>query len=186
MSKEWKTTVITVRDGKGEYGTFFVRESEVVARKDGNGFDASAEWTANTSFGLFGHYWSSMGQPFGEFISDISEDYLLSKIGKKVTDTEQTTKELKRLVLVERRENRITKDEAREALTDIEELACQYDGEVLCHMLYESRPLDKCNIEWCDLNTQVWDSCSLNFAKRLWPLFVKQFNEQCTKAEAQV
>lgn len=107
--KPWKTTVIEIRD-KGEWATFFVRESEVTKRENNNGFNASAEWTANTSFGLFGHYWSSMGHSFSEFITGISEDYLLSKIGRKAIDSQKVIDELKRIVQERRKENIVTKD----------------------------------------------------------------------------
>lgn len=179
--KNWTTTVVEVRKN-GEWGTFFVRESDVLPR-DGGGFNVSAEWCCNSSFGVFGHYWSSMGKPFGEFVSKINNDYLLGKIGKQVTDSRKVVRELRRLVIEHRKEQTITKDEAREALDDIEELAAYDDGDVLCHKLYESGPLSKCHIEWCDIESKTWDCQSLGFVKQLWPEFVRKF---CERVQAEL
>ena len=127
-----------------------------------------------------------MGEPFGDFISGIDDHYLLGKIGHEVTDSRKVVKELQRLVREHRRQKLMTKDEAREALDDIDELAAYDDGDVLCHKLYESVPLSKCHIEWCDISSKSWDCQSLGFAKKMWPLFVKRFNEQATKTAAEV
>ncbi len=171
---DWTTTVIDVRH-KGEWGTFFVREWPVIPREDGKGFNASAEWVCNSTFGVYGHYWSSMGGPFADFIGDISTDYLLSKIGREITDSDKAAKELRRLVLEQRRERSITKDVARDALDDIEAILSDYSGDAACHEFYQSDALSKCHIEWCDLSCKEWCGQSLGFARTLWPEFVKQF-----------
>lgn len=174
---DWKVTCVSVRTG-GEWGTFFVRESPVVKRDDGKGYNAQAEWTANTSFGVFGHYWSSMGQPFGEFISDIASDYLLRKVGRKVTDSEMVAKELQRLVCQYRKERRIEKDIAVDAIDEIKRLMQEYEGDSFCVHAYESIELSRVPFDWCDISTKSYETGSLMFAKKLWPAFVKQFNEQ--------
>lgn len=183
MSSLSKVTVIEVRVG-GEWGTFFVRESDVVPRADRKGFDASAEWTANTSYGVFGHYWGSMGQPFGDFIAGINTDYLLSKIGREECDSDKVVAELKRLIVEFRKEKRITTDVARNALEEITQLAACYEREPLCMQLYESAALSKVPIEWCDISTRSYTIHSRLFAQKMWPEFVKKYNEQGVRAES--
>lgn len=174
---DFTTTVIDVR-AKGERGSFYVREW---LREEGKDIRHSAEFVCNTTFGVYGFYWSHMGEPFAEFIREISTDYLLSKIGREVTDSDKAAKELRRLVLEQRRERSITKDVARDALNEIETILSDYSGEAACHEFYMGVALSKCNIEWCDLSSRSWDGQCLGFVRTLWPEFVKQF---CAKSVA--
>jgi hypothetical protein len=168
-------TVIDVRVDH-EWGTFFVRESDVVPREGGKGFNASAEWTANTSFGVFGHYWSSMGQPFGEFIKGVDDYYLLGKIGNQVTDDKLIVAGVKRLVREHRKAKSINAETAREAFDTIVSLASEYGGEILCHELYQASELSFID-DW-DVESRSYDGQSMGFVKKLWPEFVKKYNQQ--------
>ncbi len=174
-------TVIDVR-ADGEWGTFFVRESDVVKRADHQGFNASAEWTADTSFGVFGHYWSSMGQPFGLFIAGVDEHYLLGKVGHQVIDDKLVISGVKRLVREYRKAKSINAETAREAFEAIDSLAYGLSGEVLCHELYQASELSFI-CDW-DVETRTYDGQSMGFVKKLWPLFVKQYNELAERREA--
>lgn len=163
---------IMVRDGS-EWARFFYHEAPPLTMRD-NSRSYSATWCCVSSFGVFGHCWSSMGQPFAEFIQDIETDYLLRKIGRKVTVSEKAFSEVRRLILQCRREDRITKDEARAAMDDIATIECEGGHpEVALNELYWSVPISRVGIEWCDLTTQDWDTDSVLFAKKLWPLFVQ-------------
>lgn len=176
MADDWKTTIVEVRAGM-EWATFCVRESPVVPR-EGSGVSASAEWMCNSSFGCFAHYWSSMGQPFGEFIADVDDGYLLGKIGQRVTDSRKVVTQIKQRILQARRERKISKQEALDAMDDLEVIDSEAEGQALCHLVYLSRPIGKVIDDFCDIESQSWDCQSIGFVKQIWPLFVKQFNEQ--------
>ena len=117
-----------------------------------------------------------MGMPFAQFAAKISEDYLLSKIGRKECSGEKVAKEVRRLICEARRSGEVTKDEAREAINAVDALAEQYTDETLCTMLYESPEVNEVHIEWCDMSTQEYDGNSKQFVRKLWPEFVKCLN----------
>ena len=171
-----KTTTIEVRE-KGEWGTFFVREFEITPRENGR-VNASAEWVCRSSFGVFGHYWNSMGEPFADFIQGVGDDYLLSKIGREVTDSDKVLNEVNRLIHEARKQKRITKDIEQRAIHQVKLISEEADGATLCHLLYIDPVVNLCPIEWCDISTQSYDGASRMFVKKLWPAFVKQFREQ--------
>ncbi len=156
-----------------EYGEFFVNEREPRIRDDGH-TQYCATWCCYSSFGVFGHHWYAMGSPFAEFIRGVGPDYLLSKIGRKVFDERKCVTELRRLVIQSRRDKRITKEEAADALAAIKSLAEEYTGEALSSRLYEDVDLSRCHIEWCDLSCQVYEPSALMFVKKLWPAFVEE------------
>lgn len=161
-----------------EWARFFVHESPPMTMRD-NTQSYSATWCCLSSFGVFGHTWSSMGEPFVDFIQGVSADYLLSKIARKVPDAEKTCAEIRRLVLQARLDDRITKQEAKAAWDDI--ASAEEEGnhpEVVFHELYWSVAISKVGIEWCDLSTQVWDSQAVRFVELLWPEFVKFVTER--------
>lgn len=174
MSKLTKVSVVEVRVN-GEWGTFFVRESEVTPRKE-SGFNAAAEFTANTSFGVYGNYWSSMGCPFGEFISKIGRDYLLSKIATMVVSDKHVVSSARAMVRDYRKRKEIDSETAREAMETIDALAADHTGDVLMHEIYQAAELSFI----CDWHgtTMAYDGQAIGFVDQLWPEFVKQFNLQ--------
>jgi hypothetical protein len=154
----------------GEWGEFFIAEREPVLRPDGH-YRYSATWTCLSSFGVFGHYWHDMGEPFSKFIQDIDAGYLLGKIAKKETVPELAIGAIKQEVLSQRKERYITKDTAREAWNEIESIADEgASGEVTCHLLYHSSELSFIN-DW-DFSTRDFCGDAKQFVKKIWPEFV--------------
>lgn len=163
----------TVRDKHRDWGEFFVAEREPVANESGR-IQYTATWTCYSSFGTFGHHWYSMGEPFAKFIQDVDCGYLLSKIARRVTNGDKACDEIARLIREARREKRITAEVARVAMDDVKSIKDEgADGTVTCHRLYESVPISRVQIEWCDLSTQEWERSAVMFAERIWPEFVK-------------
>jgi hypothetical protein len=173
---EAKVTCTEVRAG-GEWGTFFVKEYPIVPRQSGGGVQAAAVFVAHTSRGPFAYRWSDMGESFGEFISNCDHGYILRKIGTKEISTKLAVSNVKREVLEARREKRITAEVAREAIETIDRAAKEMEGELLCHELYNASELSFIQ-DWCDISTLDYSHCTKVFMEKLWPEFVKQFNEQ--------
>ena len=176
-----RTIKISVRDGH-EYGEFFVCEQQPFKRETG-GWQASATWTCYSSYGTFGHYWSSMGEPFGEFIKGIEEDYLVGKIGTKRLDVQKMVKGIRQLIRERRKAKAIDREQAREALDALDALVSEHDGDVLCHEIYMCPEICSTGIDLCDVETQSWDGQALHFVRRLWPKFVEAFNAQAPQWE---
>jgi len=173
IAAEAKVSCIEVRVD-GEWGTFFVKEYPIVPRENGKGVIAKATWTAESSYGVYGYHWSGMGQPFGDFIAQMNDGYLLGKIGKQVLNDELTIREIKKYVRECRREKHINAETARDAYEAIDSIAADYEGDVLCsHLMCASELSFICDWHFA---VQEYEGNVQQFAKRLWPEFVKQFN----------
>lgn len=177
MDADPKITCIDVR-AHGEWATFFVKELPPVLRP-GDRPKYAADWAANTSYGTFGHFWSHMGAPFGEFIKNVDTYYLLGKIARKETDPRGVMENVKHAVREARREKSIDAETAREAYDAINAIADEYehDGSVLCHELYQASELSFID-DWCEIGSMDYSLDAKNFALKLWPEFVRLFREQ--------
>lgn len=63
---------VFVRDGSDWAVFFYDAQSKL------QGY--SGVWAAVSSYGEYGHYWSSIGEPFESFVQNVNRDYLLGKI----------------------------------------------------------------------------------------------------------
>lgn len=158
---------------QSDFAEFFVRES--FATKEDGRPRHSATWCAYSSFGVFGHCWYSMGQPFGEFIADIDEGYLLSKIGREVFDEAKLIESMYHQIDVRVKEKIISRQTAREGKRRIKEIIGDFGGEGCCGLLYEDVVISHCKLEWVDLTSRSTDRQAVQFAKRIWPKFVNEF-----------
>jgi hypothetical protein len=155
-----------------EWGEFFVCEAK--PRLRGGHLQYAASFTALTSYGVFGHFWSHMGEPWVEFASGIDQGYLLGKIGHKTVNDKKIIEGVRRAILHARRQQDASKDEAREAWDELDELRGEYSGDVLCHEIYHnSMAINKVIGDYAEITTQDWDVSCLKFVELLWPEFVK-------------
>ena len=176
-----KNTTIHVRSNH-EYGIFFVEEADVVPRETG-GVEASATWTSYSSFGVFGYHWNSMGEPFGQFIREISEDYLLGKIGRKLLDSRKMFKSVQAEIIKRRRAKSISSIVAKEAIEELKSLSEAHEGEVLAHEIYINDLIHATGIDLCACESLEWDGQALQFVRKLWPKFVEAFNKQTERRD---
>lgn len=158
----------------GEWAEFFVRESSH-DKPDGTRRH-TATWCCHSSFGVFGHHWYDMGQPFAVFIRDTEPDYVLSKIARRVASAEKAIAGVRSSILDSRRGQVVTREAARDAWDAVAAIEAEgHSGEVTCSLLYESSEIDHCEIEWSDLTTMEWDDQAMQFMRKLWPAFVAKF-----------
>lgn len=166
---------ISIRD-RHDYAEFFVDEKEPVKRSDGS-IEWAALWCCYSSFGVFGYYWSGMGEPFAEFIAGIDAGYLLGKIAKKEFDDDTCLKSVRGAIVEARRDRRrtVTKEIAREAWDAVESISEGYSGESLATVLYECGELSILEYEWTEMTNQAWDRQAVAFVERMWPKFVAAY-----------
>lgn len=167
----------------GEWGEFFVREHPIVT--DSSGPQYSATFTCNTSFGVYGYHWSSMGSPFRDFAATISSDYLLRKIGgEKKPSAKLIVAGIKKQILEQRREKEICASDAREAWNLVEMYAEEYGDPEIAGVINRCIDLE---FNW-DFQHTDYDSDARNFVQKLWPLFVRElqrpFNNQAPQETA--
>lgn len=164
----------------GEWAEFYVNERKPVKDSSGH-LRYSASWCCLSSYGVFGHYWHSMGSPFKQFVADIEEDYLLSKIGQRVPSCDVIWESVLREIKAIRRSRSVTKEAARKAWTAANEILDD-DGhfgspDVFVKYLSEDEDLSNLKIEWTELNSMEWEGDALQFVRKLWPAFVAALNK---------
>lgn len=160
----------------GEWAEFYVNERDPVMQPNGH-LRYSASWACLSSYGAFGHYWHSMGRPFNKFAPEVEEDYLLSKIGKRVASCDVIVESVRREIKSLRRGGDVSKEEARNAWIAVNEILDD-DGhfgspDVFMKNLSEDDDLDKLGIEWSELSSMEWEGDALQFVRKLWPAFVE-------------
>jgi hypothetical protein len=161
---------ILVRD-KGEWGEFFVHERAPLHEEDGSTRYA-ASWTCLSSFGVYGHHWSHMGEPFAAMIAHVGKDYLLGKIARKRFDERKFKRAISREIFT----SRGSREQKSAAFKRLKELCLDYDRNSLSVMAYEDSELNAVNIDWCEVDCQDWTPDALGFVDRLWPKFVSDVN----------
>lgn len=162
----------------GEWGEFFFSASGPIALEGGDTRFA-ATWCCVSSFGVYGHHWGYMGEAFAEFVRDLEEDYLLSKISTRETSGEVACNDVRRQILESRKKRAITKDEARDAMDAVNSVEADGgSGESMCDTLLESSELECVGIDWCGLNCREWNNQALQFVRKLWPMFVAELQKE--------
>lgn len=161
---------ITVRVD-GEYGTFYLREG---VEGEGDRMYYWCQLTCNTSFGVVGYHWGSMGGPAAWFFAKISIDYLLGKLwgmNDQVLDGDGTLAEFKADIIRERRSGDIDADIARERWDGLPD---SIDDDVDLH-----RFADSADWVWQGLSEggyvrKMTNPQAAGFARVLWPEFLRQ------------
>jgi len=172
---------IIVRN-EGEYGAFFVRETARMLKP--HDWRYSCELTVQSSFGTVGHYWSHMGSPAHRFFDLDQKSYFLGKLfGDKTYefDAKNTVRQLKKMLINDRREREVDSDLAREiweALGDLDE----FDNLEVFYDRYTEYP------ELMDWTTpgdipscQQITSQAEGFWKQLWPEFVQAMKDEAAR-----
>lgn len=151
----------------GEGGIFFVETAEGPK-------SYSATWTANTSYGLYGYYWGSMGSPFGKFIQGADPGYVLSKISTPV----QNSAVFKRSLLSWLERSELSPKDKSKAADYVERLARMHDGDELIQVTVNSKSLARFGIEWSELAYEDYPADAQAFMRMLWPEFVRVVNQE--------
>lgn len=161
----------------GEWAEFYVNKRDPVMDFSGHS-RYSASWCCLSSYGVFGHYWHSMGSPFKQFVAKLEEDYLLCKIGRKIASADVTLDSVRRAIKSIRRNENISKDDAREAWGAVDAIADEYyPAEILISKLSEAEEIEKLELDWTEINTMDWESDAVQFVRKLWPAFVEALNK---------
>lgn len=158
--------VYHVREADGfSWGYFFVHENGIL--------------TAYTDYGNYAYCWSASGRSVSikEFLVRIHADYLLGKIARRDTlDEERTQHVFAEHLLYLRRQNTITKEQAREMYGEMRET--------------EPRDLVQWGMDQGGYFSDCWEwarydysASAKAFAERLWPLFVQVLKDELATAK---
>jgi hypothetical protein len=173
MSEKGTLRHFSIRD-ELDWGEFFVHE--LPPREDEEWIYHSATWCATTSFGQYGHHWTHMGEPFGQFISRVDKSYLLGKIGRKTFCDRTLVSKVIAQIREALRKKRTSFEDAKLAIDEVQSLRGSYIGEALAVHIYDSPRVNKVPIDWQDFDCKVWEPQVVGFVEKLWPKFVKEIN----------
>ncbi len=129
---------ITVR-GKYEYGSFFVVESQ--ARRPNGTTQYMCELTCNTTFGVVGHFWCSMGRPAAEFLRGAGKDYVLGKLWglqAEVYDETAAVGSMRRHLLKARRGGQLDAVSARSMWNEVGEMGLSTEHHLIQYVHLDS------------------------------------------------
>jgi hypothetical protein len=147
----------------------------------------------HSSFGSWGHFWSSCAVPFKRFLIGAEFDYVFTKfMGTKLDrfDGEASAREVLKWIIEDRRRNGMSKAEAREAweaFDDVRSMAecSEYDfGTAMMDVarsLDQRHPMHDNFADPCGWpKVTKYDMQAQGFWRQLWPLFI-----EALKAEAE-
>jgi len=156
----------------GEYGTFYLREG---VKGEGDRRYHWCELTCNTSFGTVGHYWSSMGGPAAWFLDKINRDYLIGKLWgmqETVFNADKAMRQVRTMILQDRRAGDLSREEARARWNDI---AGGADDEFEFHTLvHDNDWLSETVYGGGSSFGEVPNPQAVGFYRHLWPVFIEQ------------
>lgn len=150
-----------------ESGTFFVEEEML-------GSNYTARWTAATSYGLYGHYWDSMGAPFAEFLKRVGSDYVLNKISSTVRSADVFRRSLDKWI----KNSDLPLNKKHSALRRVEYWMGTYAGERAIDAVMEDKGMVKFEIPWEELVYEDYPEAAKGFMRVLWPEFVRVVTTQ--------
>ena len=157
----------------GEWGTFYLREG---VSGEGDRLIHWCELTCNTSFGVVGHYWGSMGMPAARFLAKISRDYALDKLWgleSQVFDGRQAILEARQLVLRKRRDGDLSQEESRNRWDSLEDLEPSSEFEFR-DLVHDTPWLYKHLCEGGGPIGEVPNPQAVGFWEKLWPAFIAE------------
>ncbi|OYU91942.1 MAG: hypothetical protein CFE29_03595 [Bradyrhizobiaceae bacterium PARB1] len=134
-----------------------------------------------TSYGSFGNYnysWGSIGdRTLKQFLAGLNFDYFMGKTRRDYLrfDAEASVKGIKEHILEARRVGDISKDEARQAWREADDLEHHQSADSFYSYLCQSEEImDLYGGDYCDIARERPDGDSRGFWQKIWPEFLKQ------------
>lgn len=169
----------------GEYATICITEWGPDQRASGSNY-YGGEIMINSSYGAFANAWSACGEPFKKFLIGIEMDYFMGKClgrGATVFDGSASYKAAVARVLDARRNNDLSKEDARELYDELE--YCQSELEdseaSFTAAIYrvpsngdQSRVFD----EAYEMLVDMPNPQAVGFWKKLWPAFEAELKNE--------
>ena len=151
---------------KGEWAFIYLDEEKGV-------------FTAYTSFGTYAYCWCSIGTAtLKEFLRDLDFDYFMGKtrgLERERFDFGKTIDGMKAFIADQRRQAALTKEEARDAWSDIESIENRQSVDLFVDDVYQSRPIGEAyghDFDGVIVNSR--DPQCVGFWEVIWPEFLKQ------------
>jgi len=148
--------------------------------------ETSAEIMINSDYGHFAYNWFATGNNPKSFLCKIEMCYAIGKLcdGRAniyEPDYEEMDRSIKKKIIEERRENSLTKEEAREAFDDMPEYVKEYRGslDLIHNKIIEHKLFNKV---FCDFENLPDDEkikrVIVDFWEHIWKPFVEELKKE--------
>lgn len=167
-----------------EWAVCVVIEADQKVHIEGDDPHYAATFMAYSSYGTYGHYWSSMGCPFGEFAARTGKDYLLSKLSTSRPDLFQYTTAIRRMIKTNVDSGGVSETEAKRCrkILNREEDRC-IDPNTIIYNLCNNMTLVKNIPGFEGISCEFYPHDAINFVDKIWPAFVTAYNDPATPLE---
>lgn len=142
-------------------------------------------FNCQSTFGNYGYYWSSFGENFKEFLCELREDYLLTKLCKRTYfNTQDYIEKCSQIIIRMRRELKLDEEQAREAWDFFNQELEDYDNSIdlVCNKISESEILDDITgsyLWYSDFSPELdYSPSDKDFVNNIYPMFIKVLKEE--------
>ncbi len=140
--------------------------------------EANGVFTSYSSFGNYAYQWRSIGgRTLKAFLSGLDFDYFMGKTRRDYRrfDYDATVEGIKEYIVDGRRQGSLTKDEARAAWRDLEDISDENSSDRFFDAFCWSKPLMHVyGSDICDIARERPDPDSRGFWQKIWPEFLKK------------
>lgn len=155
------------------------RVDRFIIRKDGEWAfiyvdEDTGVFSCYSSFGTYAYCWTHIGErTLKEFLTNLDFGYFMGKTRKEYLrfDPEATVRGIKDYIIEQRQGGSLTRDEARSAWSDAEDLWHGNAAEFFNDLCSSNALMDLYGGDYCDIARERPDSDSRGFWKIIWPEF---------------
>ncbi len=149
--------------------------------------DQSVSVMATSDYGSFDHYWSHCGGEPKDFLCGLDFQYTMKKLtnGKLyIPDPSGYRKEIKENIIEARKENYLTKEQAKTAWDEMLAIQDEYEkGDIFFKELYEHEFFEQVfgACEGLPSSTEP-DHCAVDFWNDVWTPFIESLRKELAEA----
>lgn len=163
----------------GEHGTVYLREWQ---QEHNGSIHYGGEIVANTSFGVYGHYWTHCGVPFKRFLTGLEFHYFMEKACEKFKefDFDASLASIRRAVIEHRKDTSIDKPTAAAIWSQIKDIESSGNngGHQFVADLYAIDELRRVTQEPYEYAREHPTAQAVGFWRELWPLLVAELKRE--------
>lgn len=151
----------------------------------------SVSFVATSDYGTFDYRWTHCGGDPKKFLCKLDFQYAMKKLtgGKLyIPDPSKYGDEIKESIINSRKEEGLTKEQARTAWSEMLSILDEYsEGDLFFHALYDHELFDKVfgDYEYMPRATQP-DHCAVDFWNEIWKPFINSLRKELSLEDKQL
>jgi hypothetical protein len=145
--------------------------------------DNTGMFNCQSSFGNYNYHWSHFGNCFKSFLINLDSGYLFTKLcNKNYFDFDEYLKSSKKVIFRMRKENEITKQQAKDLYHYFTNELDQSGYEIVSYQIWESKLVNEvCNGYLPDsefMPRKNYDMSQRMFVKDIYPMFIEVLKQE--------